>query len=429
MGHRSAPEFAIIGNPENRRVMLFQAALASQGLQPARVIPYLDLLAGGPAGQGARAAVRERTAAALAELPPDTVLRIDSPGENPAVARELLVLGAGEPAEPEPDHDHDRPARARIPASAARQATYQAGRIFYPGQQFAGYRALLDELQAALATRPDVRVMNAPRAIATLFDKAALRARAAARGVHMAPGLSPPAGPIHGYHDLRRRMRDAAMERVFIKLRHGSSASGVVAYQAGARGERAITSTHLRRRGDHIELYNSLALRTYQRRRDTIALIDALAREGVVVEAWIHKAALGPARCDLRIVTIAGRARHAVVRCSRSPLTNLHLGNQRASVADLCAHLGEAPWHAARELAEAAAACVPDALYAGVDVMIEASTLRPYLIEMNAFGDLLPGVLDGDGLDTYAAEVRACLGLCIASDPWTSRRALAASPW
>jgi hypothetical protein len=39
------PRFVLVGNPDGRRVALFQAALASAGLAPARVVAGNDLLA------------------------------------------------------------------------------------------------------------------------------------------------------------------------------------------------------------------------------------------------------------------------------------------------------------------------------------------------------------------------------------------------
>ena len=43
------------------------------------------------------------------------------------------------------------------------------------------------------------------------------------------------------------------------------------------------------------------------------------------------KAGLAGHVFDLRVVVIAGRARHAVVRMSRGPMTNLHLLNRRGA--------------------------------------------------------------------------------------------------
>ncbi|HEX8538485.1 MAG TPA: hypothetical protein VF664_13540, partial [Cystobacter sp.] len=62
-----APPFLVIGNPENRRVTLFQAALAARGLPPAHVVPWRALL---------------RDPAVLADLPDtERLVRIDSAGE------------------------------------------------------------------------------------------------------------------------------------------------------------------------------------------------------------------------------------------------------------------------------------------------------------------------------------------------------------
>ena len=75
--------FVVIGNPKNRRVTLFQDALARRGLAPAEVIGYRELLLSGrPAAEF------------LAGLPAHSVLRIDSPGEDFAVLRALLARGA-----------------------------------------------------------------------------------------------------------------------------------------------------------------------------------------------------------------------------------------------------------------------------------------------------------------------------------------------
>lgn len=404
-------QFVILGNPDNRRVTMFQEALARLGLARAREIAYVDLFTEAPGMIDLDAELRALTAASSAPV----VLRIDSPGEDFAVTRALLMRGARARA------DSD----VRIPLAQAQALTYQRGRILAPAQQYAGYRYLLDEIADALDRNPRVTVMNAPGAVATLFDKAACRQHlqtpadpiGVPADVRMAPGI----GTIASHDELRHAMATAGLTRAFVKLRHGSSASGVVAYRAPTNapddgdGECAVTSTAMSRSSGHLELFNSLKLREYRRPRDIRALIDALAAHQVVAESWIDKLRLDGARCDVRIVVIAGRARHAVVRCSDSPLTNLHLGNRRAPVAALVERIGETRWRAGRRMAEAAVARVPGLLYAGVDLMFEADTHAPYIVEVNAFGDLLPGIEDA-GDDTYTAEIRAQLDLLRHSD-------------
>jgi len=56
----TAPPFIVIGNPENRRISMFQDALARQGCAPARVVSWLELLEDGVGYFGARP-VRPKT--------------------------------------------------------------------------------------------------------------------------------------------------------------------------------------------------------------------------------------------------------------------------------------------------------------------------------------------------------------------------------
>ncbi len=58
---------------------------------------------------------------------------------------------------------------------------------------------------------------------------------------------------------------------------------------------------------------------------------------------------------------------------------------------------------------------MPESLYAGVDVVISPGFRRHAVLEINAFGDLLPGVLF-EGLDTYTAEL-AALGVSTGGGP------------
>ena len=93
-------------------------------------------------------------------------------------------------------------------------------------------------------------------------------------------------------------------------------------------------------------------------------------------------------------------------------MTNLHLGGGRADVEALKAHVDEGRWRSALEASQAAAAVFPGCLCAGVDVVFDTHGGPATVIEINAFGDLLPRITH-DGLDTYEAQVvawkeRAC---------------------
>ena len=374
------PRFVVVGNPENRRVTLFQAALARAEAAPARVVSWIDLLTG-----------RDALERAVTE---GAIVRFESPGEDFAVEREILAIGAGVADEGE---------APQIAAEAARQLPEDRGLILHPRQWYLGFREALRRCARALDACPPHARLNDPFEIAVMFDKRLCHAACEQGGVPVPRAL----GPVRSYDELRARMEERGIRRVFVKLSCGSSASGVVALQVRAAGVEARTSVELVRRDGAIQLYNALRLRRYTEGADVRAVVDRLAAEGVHVEEWIPKAAVGGRTFDLRVVVIAGAARHVVVRTSPGPITNLHLGNRRGDVAEAREHAGADRWTAALRAAEQAALLFPGARYAGVDLVIASSLRRHAVLEINAFGDLLPGVLDG-GKDTYAAEIAAC---------------------
>ena len=389
MTRPAAPRpWRLVGNPKNRRVALFQQALAEAGEPPAVVLPWLDLLTG---------------RRAIDEVPPGAVLRIDSPGENWAVEKALLAAGAAA-AEAE--------GGPTLGGRALADLTEDRGRILFPRQWFLGLRTTLEDWARTLAGR-GVR-WTAPAAGAVcMFDKIACARRLAAAGVPVPPGLdSPDSEPIAGFDDLAERMAAADCDRAFVKLAHGSSASGVVAVRRGRAGWSAVTSAEIVRGDGGVRLYNSLKVRRYVDPEEVRILIDELARHRALVERWLPKASIGGGggrAFDLRVVTVAGEPRHTVVRTARGPLTNLHLGGRRGDPAAVRDLLGPERWAAVLETVRRAAAVFPDTLTTGQDVLLTPGGRSHAILEVNAFGDLLPGVLDR-GEDVYAAQIAAAAG-------------------
>jgi hypothetical protein len=383
-----SPGFVIVGNPDGRRVELFQAALTSAGLPAARVVAWLDLIQGRVNLQSV--------------IGTGDAVRLESPGKDFGVERAMLLAGAEE-------DDPDDPAGEtydRLDAAAAARLSSDKGRILWPRQWYLGFCAALRRVAAQLARCPPHRLLNDAEDVAVMFDKCRCHARLSAARVPVPPAI----GEVSGFDELSAAMRDRGWPRVFVKLAHGSSGSGVVAYQTdggganGAGRHQAVTTVELVREAGGLRLYNSRRLRTYRDVREIALLVDTLARHRVHVEQWVPKAGIDGRAIDLRVVVIARRARHAVVRLSRSPITNLHLLNDRAGPEELRQRMGEAAWGAAMAACERAMECFPGSLHGGVDLLIVTDFRRHAVLEVNAFGDLLPGVA-WEGKGTYEAEI------------------------
>ncbi|MCX5144417.1 STM4014 family protein [Streptomyces sp. NBC_00338] len=362
----SAPRLVVVGNPGNRRVGLFQDAVRAAGLPPARTVSWLDVLKGDAVFRAGE------------------TVRVESPGEDAEVERLL--------------RDVDDP--TRVEGSA----------LWY-----ARFTSAVREVARA-ATAAGAVLLDGPGDIAVLFDKRLCHGVLAAAGVPVpaSPTSGPAAPAVRDWADVRELMADHRMPRVFVKPAHGSSASGVMALETAGPGRvRATTSVERDPAG---RLYNSLRVRRCTTEREVAAIVDALAPDGLHVERWLPKASQRGRVADLRVVVVDGRATHAVVRTSRSPMTNLHLGGARGDLDEVRAAVAAAggSWAGALAVCEQAAAAFPDTLCVGVDLLPATGWRRFAVGEVNAFGDLLPRLtgLPGsgaEGLDTYAAQVAAVL--------------------
>jgi len=354
------PRLSVVGNPDNRRVLLFAAAARRAGWPPPRVVPWRAVAAGAP------------VAFAAGDL-----VRIDSPGEHAEVDR--LLRGAAEETPP--------------------------GQIAGLASWYRGFAAALGRVEAAAASA-GARLLTDPGDILAMTDKRSCHARLSAAGVAVPPALR---RPVRDYADLRQAMTDAGWGRVFVKPAYGSSASGVLALAVRGADVRATTSVELVRTGRETRLFNSLRVRTYHDESEVATIVDTLAGDGLHVERWFAKAAVAGRVVDLRVVVVAGRPTHLVVRASRSPMTNLHLGGARGDLDALRRAAGER-FDDALTTCAAVARCFPASHQVGVDLMFSSDWRRHAVAEVNAFGDLLPGLLV-DGRDTYDEQIAALTGV------------------
>ncbi|HEY3807126.1 MAG TPA: STM4014 family protein [Kofleriaceae bacterium] len=350
----------VVGNPANRRVTMFQDAMAAEGQPAARVIAWRDLI--------------EPGAPARLLGDPRELVRIDSSGEDDAVERGLLARGG-----------------------VTDLAPSQLGRIDHPRRLHDGFLAVLAEIEAATS---HARHVQPPPAIRLLFDKAACSERWRALGIPMPE----PIESVRSPDELRAKMRELAWPAVFVKLTSGSSASCLAMFTHTPGGEHVITTIE----DTGAARFNTRKLRRLTARDQIDRTLGFILGEGAHVERAIPKARAHGRYFDLRVLAIDGVAAFVVMRTAPHPITNLHLGGLRGDVDELRARVGAAAWDAAMASAVAVQRA-SGAFHVGVDLMFEPNLRDHRVIEGNAFGDLLPN-LQRDGTDVYGWQIRRLVG-------------------
>lgn len=396
-------DLLLISNPDNRRTAGIQEARRQMGMKPATVLSYENLLRTWRRGGG------------LAELvdfiSPSPLIRLDAPGEDWEVERGLLHLGATDYegfdgtvlSTPSPSFEgwkSSSPNEAissvkRSPgesfsAEAALTLEQQWGRIYAPAQWFKGWKVCLDRIaQEAREVWPGVQFWNDPDEIGMMFDKRECQLHLMRQGISVPPIL-PSSEPIQCWEQLRAAMDASRMHRVFIKLACGSAASGVVAYQVNPRTgvEIAVTTVGMETSQGQTLFYNEGKLQKYTHPEEIRTLLDWLCAEGAQIERWMPKAMLDQRVYDIRQLVMAGQAGHAVMRLSRTPITNLHLRNERMLPAE--AGLPDPHMSMIQRVARDTMLTFPNSWSAGIDVMLTSGMEpRAYVLDVNPFGDLL----------------------------------------
>lgn len=356
------PDVIILGPQTSFRVKAFQAALAASHAPAARVIGYHQFL--------------ENPDLLRAALSPGSILRFETPDQDPAELTALLARGV----------DACRKAGYRtLDVDDVTHTICDAGRLSPPAQLYFG---LADALSRAahIAEQKNATMTAAPTDILTAMDKTNCAAHLERCNVPIPRYLGAPAN----FDELMALMKRHPCRRVFIKLRHGSSAAGMMALATASTGEMIATTTAAINARGHL-----CATRRIQQLRDVgqIAhLVNQLAPLGLHVEQWVNKAGFQDTNCDLRVITIAHEPVFTILRQSRHPMTNLHLGGMRQDAEHLLNRMDDDSRAALFATCRTVAAAFPSCAMLGIDIAVLSDFNRHVVLEVNGFGDFVKDV-------------------------------------
>ena len=241
-----------------------------------------------------------------------------------------------------------------------------------------------------------------PGAVLLFMDKRRTHAMCKSQGFPVPKELP----QVSSGANLMLSMSELGIRHVFLKLRYGSAASGVLAIEKQGHHIRVLTTVERKIRAGQVYLYNSLKIQKYLDEEALQLIDDILEKFDVHIEEWLPKLRLNNSPTDLRVLFIGGQPAHVVVRCSQSPITNLHLGNQRFSIDALSDHIPNTSWNRIWNIGSKIAALYPKQFCFGLDIGIHNKTKEVFIIEINAFGDHLNHVTF-NGMDPYTYQIRA----------------------
>jgi hypothetical protein len=361
----------VVGHPEHKRVERFVRAVLEAGHERPRVVAHAELL---------------RDPERLLELPDEPCfVRIESLGQSADADRALLRLGhAGAVAD----------GRCRVITGVEIDRPFRRGELVAPKQLHFGLLRYLRALDRVARARPSWRFLTAPLAIGELFDKNRTAERLALAD------LTTTRRVFADDSDALLATLEAQRCTLYVKLFHGSSASGLAVVRSNGRTF-AMNST-VAREGDRF--FNSRRIHRYDRPDAARPVLDFLFAEGARVEHAIPKARFAGRHVDLRVLVVGFEPAVIVLRTSAHPITNLHLGGRPGDVDAFRASVPADAWSRALDACTGAAELF-DSFQLGVDLVLRPHTGEHTILEANAFGDLLPGAR-AHGREVFEHEVQ-----------------------
>lgn len=316
----------------------------------------------------------------ISDLLPDqpAILRIESPARDFGVIQALIK--AGETA-------------AGLSPSEWNDGGH--GWIASPLGVFEGLCACLSGIEETLIEFPHIISPARPRDIATLFDKNLTSACLRQWGIPVPPYFHPDT-------DLNKTIsviRQQNWPTAFVKLAHGSCASGIVVLDSSSVRLQGIT-TVVRKDG---LFYNTFDVR-HVSGREARDILEFILSQNATIQQAIPKAQVNGQNFDLRVVVLNRTVIAVIARVSQHPMTNLHLGGTRGDVHAIRNRVGQRRWLDAMDLCTEAAAgfelpCV------GVDIAFDRATRTPCILEINAFGDFFPNWTNDGGKSVHRLQI------------------------
>lgn len=371
---RSSPKYFVIADPNSHRWKKYSEAIEHSGkLGKAldwKLIPWSELL-------DCRGALHELISQDAAGL-----LRIESPGRDFEITRQLIWIGVETSSNPP----------FQFP-----ELEEKLGWLVHPKLFHQGLRSILMNLHESMERMPHLRSLRKAAHLASMFDKSETCRKLESAGISTPEILDE--SELEACEDasaLVSLLRDK-WPMAYIKLNTGSSGSGIVVLNC-----RTGTCMTTMKEIDG-EFFNTLRIQSL----DAVATnraINYLLSEDVCVQKAIPLGTIDGEYFDVRVIVINSKVEFTVFRLSRNPITNLHLGGRRGNWQSCRDAIPNRLWlDAMSECVETAS--MYDVQAMGIDLVFDRRFMNHYILEINGFGDFVPGWTNPQGQTIHQRQI------------------------
>ncbi|RXM56858.1 hypothetical protein DP144_08155 [Clostridium tetani] len=207
---------------------------------------------------------------------------------------------------------------------------------------------------------------------------------------------------LKNYKDYDEFREDTANKylKCFIKLRYGSGSEGVIAYSNNPRLNEEIIYTSLNYSKEEKIFFSTYKVNCIKDKDIIKKMIDWVLENDAHIEMWIPKSKYKGQAYDTRVIVVNNKVEYLLSRLSKTPITNLHLRNNRLESERF---IEPKNIEIIKKASESVMKAFNNSFISGIDVVMSTGN-KPYIIDVNPFGDLLHHLI-GTEKNIYYKEI------------------------
>jgi hypothetical protein len=366
--------FLIIGDSKGRRIETFAACLKETENVSCLVLDWMTLL--------------EEPDILEKFLKESNIVKIEPPEKNTEIYERFLKYGRG---------------FEKIIFESSRSSVKNSEIIKSPKVWFDGIKNVFGRMSKIFENHKNVYLMCDIKETLIMMDKKDTYEYLS--GYEKSFFLPERTKEFRNYDEFFEACKNKAV-RYFIKLRCGSGSTGVLAYSYNPRldEEKIYTSLNYSEENGKRDFFSTYKVKIYTEKKIIKNMINWVIENGAHIEKWLPKLTYKEYGFDTRVFVAGKKAEYMLSRLSTTPVTNLHLRNMRKESSEF---MEKEQIKLLKTASEDVMEIFNKSLYAGIDVLL-SNNLKPYIIDVNPFGDLFHNLINSDK-NVYYSEIKKAL--------------------